>query len=64
MIQLALPPHLDKDNILDKASYEKDVDGFHTINAGKIFQNRDNIVPCTPQGCIDLIYHYGIEVEG
>ena len=32
---------------------------------GKIFQNRDiNIVPCTPQGCIDLIDHYGIDVEG
>tara|TARA_Y100001958_G_C21103237_1_gene452521 strand:- start:298 stop:993 length:696 start_codon:yes stop_codon:yes gene_type:complete len=65
LIQLPLPPHLDKDNILDKISYEKDVDGFHTINAGKIFQNRDiNIVPCTPQGCIDLIDHYGIDVEG
>ena len=35
LIQLPLPPHLDKDNILDKISYEKDVDGFHTINAGK-----------------------------
>lgn len=65
LIQLPLPPHLDNDNILDKISYEKDVDGFHTINAGKIFQDRDiNIIPCTPQGCIDLIDYYGIDVEG
>jgi methylenetetrahydrofolate dehydrogenase (NADP+) / methenyltetrahydrofolate cyclohydrolase len=65
LVQLPLPDNYDKQKILNSVSYEKDVDGFHTINAGKIFQNNDiNIIPCTPQGCIDLIDHYKIDVEG
>ena len=65
LIQLPLPEQFNKDKLLDEISYEKDVDGFHTINAGKIFQNRDiNIIPCTPQGCLDMIDYYGIDVEG
>ena len=65
LIQLPLPANFNKDKLLDQISYEKDVDGFHTMNAGKIFQNRDiNIIPCTPQGCIDLIDYYEIDVEG
>lgn len=65
LIQIPLPEKFNKDKLLDKISYEKDVDGFHTINAGKIFQNRDiNIIPCTPQGCLDMIDYYGIDVEG
>lgn len=65
LIQLPLPFHFNKDKLLQEISYEKDVDGFHTINAGKIFQNRGiNIIPCTPQGCLDMIDYYGIDVEG
>ena len=65
LIQLPLPVHFNKDKLLQEISYEKDVDGFHTINAGKLFQNRDiNIIPCTPQGCIDMIDYYDINVEG
>jgi len=65
LVQLPLPEQYDKQKILNSISYEKDVDGFHTINAGKIFQNNDiNIIPCTPQGCIDLIDYYKIDVEG
>jgi methylenetetrahydrofolate dehydrogenase (NADP+) / methenyltetrahydrofolate cyclohydrolase len=65
LIQLPLPSNFNKDKLLDQISYEKDVDGFHTINAGKIFQNRDiNIIPCTPLGCIDIIDYYGIDVKG
>lgn len=65
LIQLPLPKNFNQDKILDVIDYKKDVDGFHTVNAGKIFQNRDiNIIPCTPQGCIDLIDHYKIDVKG
>lgn len=65
LIQLPLPVHFNKDKLLQEISYKKDVDGFHTINAGKLFQNRDiNIIPCTPQGCIDMIDYYDINVEG
>lgn len=52
-------------NILNKISVDKDVDGFHKINAGNLFLNREiNFSPCTPLGCIELIDHYGIDVEG
>ena len=65
LVQLPLPEQYDKQKILNSISYEKDVDGFHTINAGKIFQNNDiNIIPCTPQGCIYLIDYYKIDVHG
>lgn len=65
IIQLPLPGHLDEVNILNKICVEKDVDGFHEINAGKLFLNREiTFTPCTPLGCIELIDHYGIDVEG
>jgi methylenetetrahydrofolate dehydrogenase (NADP+) / methenyltetrahydrofolate cyclohydrolase len=65
LIQLPLPSKYNKNKLIDLISYDKDIDGFHTMNAGRIFQNNDiNIIPCTPQGCIDLIDYYGIDVEG
>ncbi len=65
LIQLPLPKHFNKEKLLDKISYQKDADGFHTINAGKIFQANDiNVIPCTPLGCIDLLDHYNIDVKG
>lgn len=65
IIQLPLPENLDEVNILNKISVDKDVDGFHKINAGNLFLNREiKFSPCTPLGCIELIDHYGIDVEG
>lgn len=65
IVQLPLPKHLDEVNILNKISVDKDVDGFHEINAGKLFLNRGiTFSPCTPLGCIELIDHYRIDVEG
>jgi len=65
LIQLPLPEHFDTENILDKISYEKDADGFHTLNAGKLFQNRvDSVNACTPLGCILLLDYYHIDVHG
>ncbi len=65
LIQLPLPEHIHADTILNSVSYEKDVDGFHIMNAGKLFQKKDYLFsPCTPKGCIELLDHYNIEVKG
>ena len=65
IVQLPLPDNLNELNILNKISVNKDVDGFHEINAGKLFLNREiTFSPCTPLGCMELIDHYRIDVEG
>ena len=65
LIQLPLPQHYDTEQILDRISYEKDADGFHTLNAGKLFQNREtNVQACTPLGCIEILDYYHINVHG
>jgi len=65
LIQLPLPKSLNKEKLLDRISPIKDVDGFHIINAGRLFLNRrTNFVPCTPLGCMELLDHYGITIEG
>ena len=65
IVQLPLPKGFNTEKIVDKVVPEKDVDGFHQENAGKLFLNRNiNFVPCTPLGCMRLIDHYGIDVEG
>ena len=59
LIQLPLPKSLNKEKLLDRISPIKDVDGFHIINAGRLFLNRrTNFVPCTPLGCMELLDHY------
>jgi len=58
LVQLPLPPHIDKTVIINSIDHTKDVDGFHYINAGKLLLNQvdeDTIIPCTPLGCIQLI---------
>lgn len=55
LVQLPLPPHLDEDEVISKIHPEKDVDGFHMDNVGKLAIGQDSLVPCTPQGCIILL---------
>lgn len=65
LIQLPLPKSFDEDLIMNSVSHHKDVDGFHIINSGKLFQNREiQFVPCTPLGCIELLDNYSIDVKG
>ena len=65
IVQLPLPYNLNEKRILNMISADKDVDGFHIMNAGKLFLNRDIIfTPCTPLGCIKLLEHYNIDVKG
>ena len=65
LVQLPLPMNLNKEKIVNTISAKKDVDGFHIINAGKLFLNHEKqFVPCTPLGCMEIIDYYGIDTEG
>jgi len=66
LVQLPLPEHIDEEAILGAVSLEKDVDGFHPLNIGRLSMKRREplFVPCTPKGCIELLDRSGIEIEG
>ena len=66
LVQLPLPKHINEERILNAISIEKDVDGFHPLNIGKLaMKGREPLfVPCTPKGCIELLDRYGVEISG
>jgi 5,10-methylene-tetrahydrofolate dehydrogenase/methenyl tetrahydrofolate cyclohydrolase len=66
LVQLPLPKHLDEERVLAAIGLDKDVDGFHPVNIGRLsMKGREPMfVPCTPSGCIELLDRYGIEIEG
>lgn len=64
LVQLPLPKHIDENKILEKISCEKDVDGFHAVNVGRLVSGLDGFVPCTPCGIMRLFKEYDIEVSG
>lgn len=64
LVQLPLPKHIDENKILEKISCEKDVDGFHAVNVGRLVSGLNGFVPCTPCGIMRLFKEYGIEVSG
>jgi 5,10-methylene-tetrahydrofolate dehydrogenase/methenyl tetrahydrofolate cyclohydrolase len=66
LVQLPLPDHIVEDEILAAISLEKDVDGFHPINIGRLSMKRRQplFVPCTPKGCIELLDRTGVKIEG
>ncbi|MCP4139703.1 MAG: bifunctional methylenetetrahydrofolate dehydrogenase/methenyltetrahydrofolate cyclohydrolase FolD [Chloroflexi bacterium] len=66
LVQLPLPDHLDEEKVLQAIDLEKDVDGFHPINIGRLAQKgREPVfVPCTPYGCIYLLKKAGVELSG
>ena len=55
LVQLPLPEQIDPDAVLDAIDPEKDVDGFHVINAGRLATGNPGMVPCTPLGCLMLL---------
>ena len=55
LVQLPLPGHMDTGAVIDAVDPDKDVDGFHTFNAGRLATGREAIVPCTPLGCLMLL---------
>ncbi len=66
LVQLPLPKHLNEEAVLNTISLEKDVDGFHPVNIGRLaMKGRDPLfVPCTPYGCIVLLEESGIPIRG
>lgn len=66
LVQLPMPSHIDEEKVLASISLEKDVDGFHPINIGRLAQKgREPLfVPCTPAGCILMLDKLGVELEG
>lgn len=64
LVQLPLPPHLDVQAITEFIEVDKDVDGFHPTNVGRLSQGRECLAPCTPAGIIEILKRSGIEIEG
>ena len=55
LVQLPLPKHINENSVIQNINPEKDVDGFHVINAGKLATGQKGLVPCTPLGCLLLL---------
>ena len=65
LIQLPLPKGIDEERVLSTVKLEKDVDGFHFENMGRLVKNRNPLfTPCTPEGCVELLNRYNIEISG
>ena len=66
LVQLPLPAQIqvDEAEILNRIDPLKDVDGFHPVNAGKLATGQEQLVPCTPLGCIRMLELAGIDIEG
>jgi methylenetetrahydrofolate dehydrogenase (NADP+)/methenyltetrahydrofolate cyclohydrolase len=64
LVQLPLPDHINESNVLESIAPEKDVDGFHPVNVGRLSQGREALVPCTPAGVIEILKRSDIEITG
>ena len=64
IVQLPLPNHLDENAILERIDPEKDADGLHPVNLGKLVLNEEAPLPCTPNGCLHLLRRFGVELGG
>lgn len=65
LVQLPLPKHIDETKVINRIAPEKDVDGFHILNAGKLATGqKDGLVPCTPLGCLLLLKEYIGDLSG
>jgi methylenetetrahydrofolate dehydrogenase (NADP+)/methenyltetrahydrofolate cyclohydrolase len=65
LVQMPLPKHLSADKVIRRLRPEKDVDGFHPVNVGKLMiGERDGFVPCTPAGAIELLVRSGVDTRG
>lgn len=64
LVQLPLPAHISADKVTEKISPEKDVDGFHPVNLGRMQRNLPSFLPATPYGILLMLKEYGIETSG
>ncbi len=64
LVQLPLPAHIDENKIINAINPEKDVDGFHPLNIGKMMLGLKTLLPCTPSGIIEILKRSSIQIEG
>lgn len=64
LVQLPLPPQLDERAVLERVDPDKDVDGFHPVNAGRLMQGYAGLTPCTPAGVLEILKRSSIEIAG
>lgn len=64
IVQLPLPNHISEKRVIETVKPEKDVDGFHPINVGRMMKNLPSFISATPFGILKLLESYGIETEG
>ena len=64
LCQLPLPEGLDERQVIQEIAVDKDVDGFHPVNVGKLHLKEAGFVPCTPLGCMELLHRMGVDPAG
>ena len=64
LVQLPLPKHISEQKVIEKIDPNKDVDGFHPVNAGKLVQGLPTFIPATPYGIMLMLQYYQIETKG
>ena len=64
LVQLPLPAGHDESRVIEAIDPEKDVDGFHPVNAGRLFTQQPALLPCTPAGVVELLEREGVEMRG
>lgn len=64
LVQLPLPKHISDERVINTISPEKDVDGFHPVNVGRMVQGLPAFIPATPYGIMLLLEHYKVETKG
>jgi methylenetetrahydrofolate dehydrogenase (NADP+) / methenyltetrahydrofolate cyclohydrolase len=62
--QLPLPRGIDEDEVIARIAPEKDIDGIHPVNMGRLLAGSPSVLPCTPSGCVEILDHYGAKLEG
>src|ERR1700750_107868 len=64
LIQLPLPKHVDTKRLLEAVSPDKDVDGFHPVNAGRLQSGQPGLAPCTPAGIMEILRRSNLPITG
>jgi len=64
LVQMPLPKQIDENIILEAIDPEKDVDGFHPLNVGRLSQSQKSLAPCTPAGVIEILKRSNIDIDG
>ena len=64
LLQLPLPQGLDEDAAIEAIAPDKDADGLHPMNLGRLVAGRPGVLPCTPAGCLEILDYYGADLKG